>query len=89
MRLLRDSIPGHLWAYMLTLVVSPDELLSDPALAVRMARLAATRAPTAPTTDREVGRLRYVYDMAKPGDYLSTAHFEEGYKWLETATKTQ
>lgn len=87
MGLLRDSIPGHMWAYMLTLVVSPDELLADPALAVRMARVAATRAPNAPTTDREVDRLLCVYSMAKARDYLSKRQFEQGQKWLETATQ--
>lgn len=87
MGLLRDSIPGHLWAYMLTLVVTPEELMGDPALAVRTARVAAARANGAPTTDREVGRLRHVYNLARAGDYPSRAHFEQGQKWLDTAAK--
>lgn len=88
MGLLRDSIPGHIWAYMLTLVVTPEELMGDPALAVRTARVAAARANDAPTTDREVSRLRSVYNRAKAGAYPSRAHFEQGQKWLDTVIDT-
>lgn len=91
MGLLRDSIPGHMWAYMLTLVVTPEELVGDPALAVRTARVAAARAGEAPRTDREVGRLRSVHELARHagGDeyYPSRAHFEQGQNWLAMAAR--
>lgn len=86
-RLLRDSIPGALWAYILTLVVAPDELSADPALAVKMARVAAMRARDAPVTDREWNRLRSGYLEAHPRDYPTRAHFEQGQEWLDTVTK--
>lgn len=87
MRLLRDSIAGSIWAYMLTLVVTSDELFADPALAVKMARVAATRSPGAPATDREWNRLRCGLEVAKPGDYPTRAHFEQGQKWLDMVIK--
>lgn len=86
-RLIRDSVPGHIWAYMLTLVVHPDELFADPALAVKMARVAATRAPDAPVTERDWHRLRYELKGACPDDYPSRAHYEQGQKWLDTVIK--
>lgn len=86
-KLLRDSIPGHIWAYMLTLVVTPEDLFADPALAVKLARAAATRTREAPVTDREGSRLRYVYEVAKPRDYPTGAHFEQGQRWLAETTK--
>lgn len=91
MGLLRDSIPGHMWAYMLTLVVTPEELVGDPALAVRTARVAAARAGEAPRTDREVVRLRSVHELARHAGwdeyYPSRAHFEQGQSWLATAAR--
>lgn len=86
-RLIRESVPGHIWAYMLTLVVDADELFADPALAVRMARVAATRAPDAPVTDRDWYRLRYEFQGAVPEDYPSRTHYEQGQKWLDTVVK--
>ncbi|KAJ4420956.1 hypothetical protein N0V82_003998 [Gnomoniopsis sp. IMI 355080] len=86
-RLVKDSVPGHIWAYMLTLVVHPDELFADPALAVKMARVAATRAPDAPVTDRDWYRLRYELKGACPDDYPSRMHYEQGQKWLDTVIK--
>lgn len=72
---------------MLTLVVDADELFADPALAVRVARLAAARAPDAPVTDRDWYRLRYELQGGIPDDYPSRAHYEQGLKWLESAIK--
>lgn len=72
---------------MLTLVVHPDELFADPALAVKMARVAATRAPDAPVTDRDWYRLRYELMGACPDDYPSRAHYEQGQKWLDALIK--
>ncbi|CAN8096473.1 unnamed protein product [Discula destructiva] len=86
-RLVRESLPGHIWAYMLTLVVHPDELFADPALAVKMARVAAARAPDAPVTDRDWYRLRYELQGACPDDYPSRAHYEQGRMWLDTVIK--
>lgn len=86
-RLLRDSISGHIWAYMLSLVVTAEELFAEPALAVKTARTAATRAPDAPVTDRERSRLRGVYDVARREDYPTRTHFEQGQRWLDTATR--
>lgn len=86
-RLVRESLTGGTWAYMLTLVVHPDELFADPALAVKMARVAATRAPDAPVTDRDWYRLRYELKGACPDDYPSRAHYEQGQRWLDTVIK--
>lgn len=86
-RLVRESVPGPIWAYMLTLVVDADELFADPALAVRMARVAAARAPDAPITDRDWHRLRYELRGGIPDDYPTRAHYEQGQKWLDTVTK--
>lgn len=86
-RLVRDSISGHIWAYMLTLVVHPDELFTDPGLCVRMAQVAAARAPDAPVTDRDWYRLRYELKGACVDDYPSRAHYEQGRKWLDAVVK--
>lgn len=84
---MQESVPGAIWAYMLTLVVDADELFADPALAVRMARVAAMRAADAPVTDRDWHRLRYELRDGVPGDYPSRAHFEQGRRWLDLVVR--
>ncbi|KAF3769481.1 hypothetical protein M406DRAFT_324988 [Cryphonectria parasitica EP155] len=86
-RLVRESVPGYIWAYMLTLVVHPDELFADPALSVGIAQVAAARVPDAPVTEREWARLSYELKGACPDDYPTRAHYEQGQKWLSTVTK--
>lgn len=86
-RLVRESVPGPIWAYMLTLVVDADELFADPALAVRVARVAAARSPDAPVTERDWHRLRYELRGGRPDDYPTRAHYEQGRRWLDAVTR--